>query len=235
MTKPIVEIENVSFHYDKAAPILQDISFSIFEGEFFGIIGPNGGGKTTLLKLLLGILSPKSGFVKIFDEFPDLVKRQLGYVPQEKDFNKGFPVSVLEVVLMGRLSKKKLFSRYNSDDIDIAMETLKSVNMESFSKRQINELSGGQKQRIYIARALTSKPKILLLDEPSAGIDPKFHNEFYELMKEINKTITIIIVTHDIECLSKIATGIAYINKRATIKRGKAISEKAFFEVYHTL
>lgn len=235
MSEVIIELKNVTFSYNNNLAVLDNVSLRVYKNDLYGIIGPNGGGKTTIFKLILGLLNPKKGNVKILNQEPKIVSKKIGYVPQEKVINKGFPVSVMDVVLMGRLSKKNIFSYYNSIDKDIALKSLKTVGMKNMKGKLINELSGGEKQRVYIARALASQPEILLLDEPSTGIDPKFHSEFYSLIKEINKNITIVLISHDLECLSSLATGIAYVNKMLTEKRKEDIKEKNFHDFYHTL
>ncbi len=235
MTSPIVEINNASFAYYGKNTILEDVNLMINQGDFFGIIGPNGGGKTTLIKLILGLLKPDKGSIKVLDNKPQKVSHLIGYVPQEKYSNKGFPISVKDVVLMGRLSDKKLFSFYTKEDHDIVKESLRFVEMEHYINKQMEELSGGQKQRIYIARALSARPEILLLDEPSTGIDPKFHDELYGLLGKINEHMTVIAVTHDLECLFDRVTGIAYVNQKVTEKRGEALQHKNFFDLYHSL
>ncbi len=235
MTEPVIIFNDVSFAYSGKDMILHDASLMVNRGELFGIIGPNGGGKTTLIKLILGLLKPDKGSITVFNKKPHIVSHLIGYVPQEKDVNKNFPISVKDVVLMGRLAKKRLFSFYTERDLDIVRESLRFVEMDSHIDKQMDELSGGQKQRIYIARALSTKPEILLLDEPSTGIDPKFHDELYGLIDRINKHVTIIVVTHDLECLSNRVTSIAYVNRKVTVKKSDELTRENFFDLYHTL
>lgn len=237
MENVIIQLDNVYFQYDKTKMILEDVSFTVKKGEFVGIIGPNGGGKTTLLKLMLGLLTPTSGNVSLYNRTTKEKTKnsKIGYVPQEKMYNYGFPISVMEVVLMGRLSKKKLLSLYNKNDKTIAKQCLNKVGMLDFADKQMQYLSGGQKQRVYIARALASEPNILLLDEPTTGIDPKFHHEFYELINELNKDNTVISVSHDLECLSKNVSKIVYVNKKVNVKSGTELKDVNFHELYHTL
>jgi zinc transport system ATP-binding protein len=163
----MIKIKNLSFSYDKI-DVLQDINLTIKQKDFLAIIGPNGGGKTTLLKLILGILQPKNGEIILQDGFNRV---NLGYVPQDTNSNIDFPITALEVVLMGHSTKKLQLFGYNKDEISCAMNSLAQVGMKKFSNSKIGNLSGGQRQRVLIARALCSNPKILLLDEPTSSID----------------------------------------------------------------
>ncbi len=233
-TETIIDIEGLSFAYDENLA-LKYVSLSVYDWDFFGIIGPNGGGKTTLIKLILDLLPLKKGRIEIFNQSPKKVSpSRIGYVPQEKHYNKGFPIPVIDVVLMGRLSKKRIVSRYNKKDKEIACKSLHSVGIDHLYNKQMLHLSGGQKQRVAIARALASEPEILILDEPSTGIDPKSHDQLYELLEELNKTITIVMISHDLGCLIKRANGIAYVNKKVIVKRGDELSRKDIYDFYHT-
>ena len=172
------------------------------------IIGPNGGGKSTLLKLILGLLTPQSGTIT-----NNIKINEVGYVPQNTNLNIDFPITALEIVLMGHVSSKKKIFGYSKEDISCAMVSLKQVGMEEFANRKVGDLSGGQRQRVFIARALCSNPKIMLLDEPTASIDVKGQREIYELLKELNKSICIVVVSHDISVLLNYAKNVAHINK----------------------
>lgn len=234
MLEELINIKNLNFSYEKTT-VLKNVSFSVYKGEFFGIIGPNGGGKTTLIKLILNLLPHKKGQIKIFSQDPkNVLANRIGYVPQEKNYNKGFPISVLDVVLMGRLSKKKLISRYNKRDRELAHNALCSVGVEKLYKKQMQNLSGGQKQRVAIARALVSEPDMLILDEPSTGIDPKSHHQLYELLDELNQKMTVIMISHDLGCMMKRADSVAYVNKSVVVKRGKELENKNIYEFYHS-
>ncbi|MFW5799850.1 MAG: metal ABC transporter ATP-binding protein [Spirochaetota bacterium] len=235
MPKPIVEIENLSFTIDNDVPILDNISLTVYDGDLFGIIGPNGGGKTTLFKLLLGIYKANKGKISLFGKSLYELDKYIGYVPQEKISNRGFPISVLDVVMMGRIARLNLFQRYKDRDREIAIKSLDRVGISDLYNKDIHNLSGGLKQRVYIARALATEPDMLLLDEPSTGIDPKFHNELYDLIRDLNKEITVMLITHDLKCLSEMASGIAYINRKAIVRRRDEIKEENFYDFYHTL
>jgi zinc transport system ATP-binding protein len=208
----IVKLKDIKVSYDDIT-VLEDITLSIYQHDFLGIIGPNGGGKSTLLKVILGLIKPRSGSVSIFGEPPDRVRRRIGYVSQHPDFDRDFPASVWDIVIMGRYGKTGLFRRYTPED-KVAVETaLVRVGMQDFRKNQIGKLSGGQLQRVFIARALVAEPELLLLDEPTASIDSSMQTEFYELLEELKKSLTIIMVSHDIGAVS------VYVNKIACLNR----------------
>ncbi len=221
--KNSVEMKNVCFRYGNIH-VLQNVNLSIKRNELIGIIGPNGGGKTTLLKLLLGLLEPTKGRVRIFGKSPKQGRKEVGYVPQHSDFDRTFPISVLEVVLLGRLGGKRLFSVYSEEDRKIAAYSLKKVGMEKYIKRQINALSGGQIQRVLIARALATEPKLLILDEPLSSVDQDFQKSFYELLAELKKEMTILLVTHDVSVASIYLDSLACLNKNlyqhSSVKEG---------------
>jgi len=201
-------IKNLSFKYTNNL-ILEDINFDIFQGDYVAIIGPNGGGKTTLLKLLLGFLQPTSGEIKILGKSPIQARNMIGYLPQYINFNMDMPINVFDIVLQGRLTKSKLF--YNTEDKKIALEKLQLMNIDHLKHRKIKELSGGQRQRVLLARALTKEPEILILDEPTASIDPDGQKEIYELLKKL--PLTKLVVSHDINILFEGVKQVAHINK----------------------
>lgn len=211
-TNNIIEVSNLCFSYEKQK-VLTNINFSIQEKEFLAIIGPNGGGKSTLLKLLLGINSLQKGSIYIFGKEYITQTAQIGYVPQNTNINLNFPINVLEVVMMGQNSLKQRIFGYKKEEKEQAYEALKKVNMADFASKTISDLSGGQRQRVFIARALFSKPKILMLDEPTASIDTKGCEQIYNTLKELSKHITIVVVSHDISVILQYATRAFYINK----------------------
>lgn len=212
MSNKIIEIRNLNFSYNRQ-PVLKDVNLSIQSGDFMAMIGPNGGGKTTLLKLMLGLLNPASGDIQIFGKPPAEVSHRIGYVPQDVHINKNFPISSSDVVLMGKLKPGRGWSRHSNEDRDAAIDALAQVEMDKYRNHRIGELSGGQKQRIFVARALVSDPEILFLDEPTASIDTKGQNEFYALLKELNKKITIIFVSHDLMAISRHVKSVACVNQ----------------------
>lgn len=223
----IIEIKDISYSYDTSL-VLENINLDILENDFLAIIGPNGGGKSTLLKLILGLLKTKKGQV-----LKSLKNEFIGYVPQNTNLNTDFPITTLEVVLMGhKIKKKKLFG-YSKEDIACAMNSLKKVDMEKFADSKIGDLSGGQRQRVFIARALCTNPKIMLLDEPTASIDVKGQKEIYELLKELNKSMAIVVVSHDISILLNYAKNVAHVNKSLVYHHLKNSNESVDMEKEH--
>lgn len=217
MKKPLIEIENVSFQYDYTQ-VLKNISFRVEEGDFLALLGPNGSGKSTLLKIILGLLKPMSGTIKLFGESSTTFKHRewIGYVSQKSNaFNSGFPATVQEVVKSGLTKKLGLFKRPSSDTNDKVFNALKAVGMEAFVKRNIGELSGGQQQRVFIARALVSEPKLMILDEPTVGIDHENVQAFYDMLATLNREqgITMILVTHDVDTVSNRISHVACLNQ----------------------
>jgi zinc transport system ATP-binding protein len=213
MSNTIIDIQNLNFSYN-GQPVLIDVNLKIHEGDFTAMIGPNGGGKTTLLKLMLGLLEADSGSIRIFGKSPPSVSHQIGYVPQDVHINKNFPISALDVVLMGKLKPGRGWSRHSSEDRLAARQALTQVEMDKFCDHRIGELSGGQKQLIFVARALVTDPQLLFLDEPTASIDTKGQAELYALLKELNDTVTIIIVSHDLMVISGYVKSVACVNQR---------------------
>ena len=215
-TTNTVEISHVSFSYGERE-ILHDITFAIHRGDYLGMVGPNGAGKTTLLKIMLGLLTPSSGSVTIFGEnvkrFKDWPK--IGYVPQKAlVFDTHFPATVEEVVLMGRYAKRGLFRRIIAEDRAAGERALRKTEMWAYRERLIGDLSGGQQQRVFIARALVTDPEILFLDEPTTGVDMKSQEEFYTLLRRLNKEshVTLILVSHDVDTVLSEAMHIACID-----------------------
>jgi zinc transport system ATP-binding protein len=213
MPDQIIKIQNLNFSYNNQFA-LRDVNLSVNHGDFVAMIGPNGGGKTTLLKLMLGLLKANSGDVRIFNRPPQDVSHRIGYVPQDVHINKDFPISALDVVLMGTLRPGKGWSRHSHQDRRAALNALAQVEMKKFRDHRIGELSGGQKQRVFVARALVTDPDLLFLDEPTASIDTRGQNEFYRLLKELNESITIIVVSHDLMVISGYVKSVICVNQR---------------------
>ena len=208
-----IELEDVWFGYERTT-ILQNVSLALEQGEFLGIIGPNGGGKTTLLKLMLGILKPNRGRIRILGQAPHDASHRVGYVPQSTDFNRSFPISVLDVALMGRLTMSRMGKRYSRRDREKVSDILQKVGMWDYRYSPIGKLSGGQRQRVFIARALATDPEILFLDEPTTSVDPEFETDLYDFLRELNKEVTIVVITHDIGIVSSHMKSIACVNKQ---------------------
>lgn len=214
MTLPIIEVKDLSFYYN-GQEVLHDINLSVNQGDFVSIIGPNGGGKTTLVKLLLGLLVPDKGTVRVNGKVPGDNGAVIGYVPQTINHNLNFPASAMDVVLMGKYDPKKRFSFTNSKkDRQEAHQALEKMGMGGYGGRKITDLSGGQRQRVLIARALVTEPELLVLDEPTASLDTKGQTDFFSLLKELNKELTILVVSHDLLIISSYAKSIACVNKR---------------------
>lgn len=218
--KKIVELRDVSFAYG-AASVLKDINLDIHQGDYLGIIGPNGAGKTTLLKIMLGILTPDTGTVKLFgvsiDSFRD--RSKIGYVPQKTAaIDSNFPASVEEVVLMGRYAKRGLFHSVTDEDRELTRTALREVGMLGQRARLIGDLSGGQQQRVFIARALVCRPEIIFLDEPTIAVDQKTQDEFYSLLRSLNREsgLTLVLVSHDIAVITREVMHIACIDTTLT-------------------
>lgn len=221
----IIELENVSVRYGRITA-LEDINLKISEREFLGIIGPNGGGKTTLLKILTGLIKPNRGSVKICGKNLNGNRGIIGYVPQFNSFDNSYPISVYDVVKMGRLKKK------SASDGEIINSALNTVEIYNLRKEQIGNLSGGQKQRVLIARALASEPQVLLLDEPTASIDSRTGTSVYELLNKLNESATIILVSHDIGAISKYVKKIACLNKTLVYHDSKEITKEMLEKTY---
>jgi len=213
INEPIVHIEALDFAYN-GQRVLEDINLEVGEGDFIAMIGPNGGGKTTLLKLMLGLLKPGRGRIRVMGKPAARVSHHIGYVPQDVHINRSFPITALDVVLMGKLAPGRRWSKNAEQDRRDALEALERIDMVNFAHRRIGELSGGQRQRVFIARALVTRPRLLLLDEPTASIDSKGQTDFFRLLKRLNRDITIIVVSHDLLVISTYVKSVACVNGR---------------------
>lgn len=217
MTNTIIECTDVNFRYEHST-VLENISLEVKEGEFWALIGPNGSGKSTLINIILGLLKADQGTVKLFGQNVDSFKQRerIGYVSQKSNsFNSGFPATVLEVVKSGLTRKVGLFKGFSRNDEQKALEALEIVKMEGFAGQNIGELSGGQQQRVFIARALVGEPDLLIMDEPTVGIDQKNVASFYSMLNELNREhgIAILLVTHEIDLVTELATHVACLNR----------------------
>jgi zinc transport system ATP-binding protein len=211
---PTVELHDIWVRYSKKW-VLEAISLECLPGEILGIVGPNGGGKTTLLKVILGVLEPERGSAKLFGNPPDKHNRLgLGYLPQISQADRSFPVSVLDVVLMGFYKRIGILQRVGQNTRNHAMDLLSQVNMAAHAKRPFGHLSGGQQQRVNIARALASRPRLLVLDEPSTGVDTVAQEDFYELLAALRdeQNMSVIMVSHDIGAITNHADRVACLN-----------------------
>jgi zinc transport system ATP-binding protein len=213
--KPAVLAEDICFGYE-AEEVLHNVSFSVAPGDFLAIVGPNGGGKTTLLKLLLGLLRPRYGSVTVFGTPPDEARHRMGYVPQHIQFDPSFPVTVMDVVLMGRVERHVL-GPYRRADRAAARQALEQVDLQGMGGRPFSDLSGGQRQRVLIAQALASEPDILLLDEPTASVDSLVQHKVFELLKELNRELTILLVSHNLNVVTGYVSHVACVNRTANV------------------
>ena len=218
---PIFDVKNLHFKA-KGQEILSNISFEIFHGEYIAIIGPNGGGKTTLIRILLGLEKPTNGSIKLFGKKQKEFKSwsKVGYVPQRATLvDTSFPATVLDVVNMGRTAKRKLFSLLSKEDKMMVEDAMHKMDILDLKDKMVGTLSGGQRQRVMIARALASKPEILILDEPNTGVDMRSQQKFYKLLAKLNKEekITILFITHDIGVIADDIGRLFTINQNAII------------------
>ncbi|MEE8470012.1 MAG: ABC transporter ATP-binding protein [Dehalococcoidia bacterium] len=227
----VVRLEDIWVSYDSIS-ILEGITLSIERNDFLGIIGPNGGGKTTLLKVILGLITPRHGKVSVMGKQPGSSRNSIGYVPQRNLFDLDFPISVWDVVLMGRYGRVGLFRRYGSEDRTRARSALQTVGMLDYRDRQMGKLSGGEQQRVFIARALVSDPRLLLLDEPTASVDSAMQTEFYELLGGLKRQMAIVLVSHDISAISIYVDKIACLNRQLHYHGSKEIGPEVLEATY---
>jgi len=232
--KSLVQFDNVSFSYDGKQDALCGVNFSIDEGAFVGMIGPNGGGKSTILKLILGLLSPSRGWIKINGRDIDSANtRTIGYVPQYSTFARTFPISVVDAVALGTLGlSKNSWGGISRSERDNAMQALNSLGIEKIAARPIGSLSGGQMQKVLIARALVSKPKLLLLDEPTASIDPHGEEDIFKLLDSFRKELTIVVVSHDLGFVSSRVTHVACVNRHLDWHTPASLNADALSKLY---
>src|ERR1700722_211781 len=228
----MIKVENLRFAYN-GVNVLEDINFTINEGEFVGIFGPNGGGKTTLLSLLMGFLRPLRGTVKIFGLSPNQARKKIGWVPQNFHFDRYFPISVEEFVLGGRLAHLSWNGRYSKKDREIVKESLTKVGMHKFLKVAFATLSGGQAQRVLIARALASFPSLMLLDEPTASVDYAAQTEIYHLLTSLKGEITIVMVPHDLNSAVEHVDHLFCVQKNLIPMSPKKVCEHFALGLYH--
>lgn len=232
--KTIISAEKITYSYlhNNKANVLSDISFQVYEKDFIGLIGPNGGGKSTLLKIILGLLTPDKGKIHVFEKRPEKARHEIGYVPQYSQIDLNYPISVQEVVASGLLGKKRIGSRFTDREKKSVLDILEKMKLSDLRERAIGELSGGQRQRVLLARALVRDPKLLLLDEPTNNVDKESGDDLYELLNELNKEITIIIVSHDIGVVSKHVNRIFCLNKEIVCNKAEKITEECSYSQF---
>ncbi len=228
---PAIEINELNFSFESLL-ILEDINMNIEQGDFAGLVGPNGGGKTTLLKLILGLYKAHSGQIKILGKPIKHQRKLIGYVPQYANFNSDFPISVQDTVLQGRLGISRSFGRYNKHDKQIAHKVMRETEIHNLAQRSIQTLSGGQMQRVLVARALAAEPEILLLDEPTANIDQRAEKDIFDLFKAINQRMTILIISHDIGFVSDYINKVFCLNKTLVCHDSTPVTSDTIHTLY---
>ncbi len=232
MKIPAIEFNQVGFWYDRE-PLLSDITFRVDKGDFLGVIGPNGGGKTTLLRLMMGLLQPQQGEIKILDRTVEKARSLISYVPQYSTMDPDFPILTREVVAMGALHKFDLFPWNSAETTEKTLYAMKQVSVENLAEKKFGSLSGGQRQRVLIARALISQPHLLLLDEPTASVDPSVEKDIYELLFQLKQEMTLVLVSHDLGFVSSYITKVACVNRNLVLHETSEISFSLAGEAYH--
>ncbi|WP_133510348.1 metal ABC transporter ATP-binding protein [Candidatus Thiosymbion oneisti] len=237
--RSVIELRDLSFSYG-AAPVLEAVSLRVVEGEFLGIIGPNAGGKSTLLKLILGLLEPQSGEIVVLGERPRAATRRLGYVPQYPGFPRDFPITVEQAVLLGCLGRRSrpgwlgalAPGALGKAERQAARRALEEVAAVDLAGRRIGSLSGGQLQRVLLARALVSEPTVMLLDEPTASIDLRLESDIFDLLKQLNARMTILVVSHDVGFICSYVTQVACVNRTLVCHRTDVIDGQVIQDLY---
>lgn len=216
----VLRFNSVSFSYDRV-PVLEKATFHIHEGEFVALVGPNGTGKTTVLKLMLGLIQPTVGTITLFGSSPSEGKDHIGYVPQHISYDPTFPITVGEVVRMGRL--RPLARRYTTEDMAAVHATLERMELSDLANRPYNALSGGQRRRVLVARALSASPRMLVMDEPTANMDAESEGRLFKTLGKLKGTTTILIVTHDTGFVSSLTDRVLCAGDRGPFNRGRSI------------
>ena len=231
MTDPAIHMEDVSFSYDGAA-VLEDVDLEIAPLDFACFVGPNGGGKTTLLKLILGLLQPTRGRVAVFGQRPEAVRSRIGYMPQHALTDPRFPASAADVVLTGRLGRAVSLGPWSASHRDAADRALREVGLFDQRRRPFGSLSGGQRQRVLIARALAVEPDLLLLDEPAANLDAPAETELYELLRRLNERLTIVMVSHDLGFVSQFVRTVVCVKRCVVVHPTSRVTGEIIQEIY---
>ncbi|NDV69574.1 metal ABC transporter ATP-binding protein [Dysgonomonas sp. 25] len=209
----ILDIEHITVGYDENPLVLKDVNLSVFENDFLGIIGPNGGGKTTLLKTILGLIKPIRGSIRFYEGDKAVSRFNIGYLPQINKIDKNFPISVFDVILSGMALTNRFKVSYSAAQKERAKEVAGQMGLTKQLKKSIGELSGGQIQRALLGRAIVDSPKLLVLDEPNSYVDKQFESDFYKLLESINENTAIILVSHDVGTVLSMVKNIACVNE----------------------
>lgn len=228
---PTVAFEGVSFAYRAGMPVVADATFRVESRAAVCVIGPNGGGKTTLLYLMLGLMRPDAGTVRVLGVEPEAARSRIGYMPQHVGVDDSFPVNVRDVVLMGRLGRH-VIARYGRADREAAAEALDEMDVADLARRPFADLSGGQRQRVLIARALASRPDLLLLDEPTAYVDPAFADQFYEIMRRLKTRLTVVMVSHDLGVVSEGIDSVICVNRTVRVHPTSELTGAVIQDLY---
>jgi zinc transport system ATP-binding protein len=231
---PVISLHGVTFSYG-GEPVLEDVNLSVGEREAVCIVGPNGGGKTTLVKLILGLLTPQRGEVRVFGQPPRRARLRAGYMPQHIQHDPQFPVTVMDIVLMGRLGQGGwggVLGWHGRADRRAALDALAQVDMEGSERRPFAALSGGQRQRVLIARALACKPELLLLDEPTSNVDSLVEARLLDLLRELNRRMTIVMVSHDLGFVSGLVEKVICVNRRVVVHPTSQMTGQAIRDIY---
>jgi zinc transport system ATP-binding protein len=227
----VIELRGLSFAYG-AVPVLENVDLAVDAGEFLGIVGPNAGGKSTLLKLILGLLEPTAGTVRVLGRSAQAASREIGYVPQYPAFARDFPVTVEQVVLTGRLGRGRLLGGYDAGDREMARWVMTQTEIADLASRRIATLSGGQLQRVLVARALACEPQILILDEPTANIDMRVESDIFDLLRVLNQRMTILVVSHDVAFISAYVRRVACVNRTLLCHATESIDGQVIHDLY---
>ncbi len=230
-SSPVIELSDIWLSYHDV-PVLESVDLSLARDDYVAILGPNGSGKTTLLKIMLGLIEPDRGTVKVLGGSPQSARGRVGYVPQRFNFDLGFPITVSELVLMGRLHVRGPGRRFRREDHDQAASMLERVDLGKLGHRQIGTLSGGQLQRALIARALAASPELLLMDEPTASLDERIGRSLWELLEELSHEMTVVIVSHDVGAISRYVRSVACLNVRMHYHKSKELTAEVLEATY---
>jgi len=226
----VIELDDVSFAYD-GRPVLEHVTLEVHRHELTSIVGPNGGGKTTLLRLILGLVRPGTGTVRVFGASPRRARRRIGYMPQHARHDPQFPVTAMDVVLMGRL-ERRLCGPYAQSDREAALAALEEMRLAEAADRPLDALSGGERQRVLIARALACEPDLLLLDEPTASVDVAIEEQFHDILERLNDRLTIVMVSHDLRFVSRIVQHVICVNRTVTSHPTDEFSNEVIKDLY---
>lgn len=231
MSEILVELRDVCVAR-RGVPILDRVTLDLRADDYLAILGPNGGGKTTLLKVILGLIAPDTGSVRVLGGSPNAARGRVGYVPQHVHFDLEFPIRVIDVVLLGRLARRGRFRRFDADDRAAAHAALDRMEMTPFADRPIGALSGGQRQRVLIARALVMEPRILLMDEPMASLDERIGRNLWEILEELSQQMALVLVSHDIGAISHYVRSVACLNVALHGHPARELSPEALEAAY---